>query len=160
MICVLKGVAAFLACALVVGLFLPSIEDRHSYHPKTLPVKVRVIDTDEHKPIEGAEVTFFRGRDTSLDDPEPQLDGRQLLSSGITDASGYVEIMGTFRGSARRQGDLWNGLDPKYHLDQRWLKVKALDRPVSYIQIDRGERDYDDDRPLEVIVVLNKAPAE
>jgi hypothetical protein len=160
--CMLKGVGAFVACGLLVALILPSIRGGGSYTPKNLSVKVKVIDTDEHKGVADAEVTFFRGRDVSLDDAEPHLDDfvENSLSVAVTDANGNAEVMGTFSAWASRTSNLMGGHDRWYRLGGGWLKVVATGRPVAFVPLDGnkfgGERDYENNEPLEVIVVVNK----
>ncbi len=161
--CILKGVGAFIVCGLLVAMFLPSIRSGGSYKAKKLPVKVKVIDTDEHTAIKGAEVTFFRGRDASLDDAEPRMSDFAENSSptGITDAHGRAEVVGVFRAWANRGANWTGGRDRWYRLGGGWLKVVAAGRPVAFVSLDGhrfgGERDYENDEPLEVIVVMNRA---
>ena len=161
--CILQGVGAFIACGLLAALFLPSIRAGGSYTPKKLTVKVRVIDTNERCPIEGAQVTFFRGRERSLTDSQPRLDdfAQNGLSSAVTDADGYAEVVGTFRAWASRRRS-WTGRDRWYRLGGGWLRVVVTGRPVAFVSLDGhnfgGERHYENNQPLEVIVVINTAP--
>ena len=54
--------------------------------------------------------------------------------------------------------------DAWYHLSGEWLKVVAPGRPPAYVWLNGhgfpSERDYNNDEPLEVVVVMNNNPRE
>jgi hypothetical protein len=154
--CYIRGFLAFALCAVVATLFLPAVRKSRLSDDKRLPVRVLVVDTDEEKPIEGAEVTFFRA--PGIENVAAQIEqvARQGLSGAVTGANGEATLTGTFRGWVNRGGGArW------YRVDDTWLKVTARGRPTAFVPLDHhfgGERDYENDAPLDVVVVLNKAP--
>ncbi|MCE9543955.1 MAG: hypothetical protein K8T25_00295 [Planctomycetia bacterium] len=160
----LKVAAAVVACLAAIALLLPSIGAYSSYTPKQLPVTVRVMDTDENRPVAGATVTFFRDRVTSLENVNLPESGLAVgnAPSAVTDANGKATLTGTFSGMAKRQGDFLRGRD-RYYVLGGWLKVVAKGRPVAMVWLNgqnvASRRDYDNNEPLEVIVVMNKLPA-
>lgn len=160
----LQGVAGFVACGLLVSLLWPNIRAGGSYHPKEVVIKVRVYDTDDHKPVDGAEVTFFRtSRTTDLAEPDPSESefAETAMTTSVTDQDGYADVVGTFNAWATRNPGF---MDRKkwYKLGGGWLKVTAPGRPVAFVALNGHgfgtERDYENDQPLEVIVVHNRAP--
>lgn len=169
--CFAKGFAACLLTCLVVALLVPTVRRLGPYTSKKLLIQVRVFDTDDNKPVKGAEVTFFQASSHTFNtDADQQIawiqnaeKSGETFPSAVTLSDGSAEVEGTFHALASRNPAWIIEHDRNYRLGGGWLKVSAPGRPVTYVPLNGqnfgGERDYDNDLPLEVFVVLNKAPA-
>lgn len=102
---------------------------------------------------------------TDLAEPDPRDSefSATAVSSAVSGHDGYAEIVGQFNaGATRNPGPM--GRKKWYKLGGGWLKVTAPGRPETFVALNGHgfgtEREYEDDRPLEVLVVLNRAPAQ
>jgi hypothetical protein len=161
------AVAIFVLCGLLAALLLPDVRGGGGYPAKQLPIKVRVIDTDGDVPVPGATVTFVGGNgDVDLATARPPLENDTgNTESAVTDDKGWAELMGTFSARDNRRGrSFFHRKRAWYFLTSSWLKVTAADRPTAYVWLNGhhfgGERPYEFDEPLEVIVVMNKVPMQ
>lgn len=152
-----------LAGVLVI-VAIPAVQVAKWVGHKTLPVEVRVIDTDTPDAVAGAEVTIFDGPQSPIEGPvsgrkpadfEPDPEA-QTTKRALTDANGIVRFEYAFW--AAGSDGLWD--DSGYVDTSRvWLRIRASDRPAALISLDRQSvrpRDIHDLTPIVVTVVLNK----
>ncbi len=158
--CFLKGAGAFVMCALPVALFLPSIHAGGAYRPKEVPVLVRVIDSSD-SPVNGAEVLFSQASTRGVSEATvADIQNKSAnVSSGITDENGQVTIRGRFRARDNRRGSPLERKKAWYFPSGEWVSVVTPDGRRAQVRLSNfgfsSEREYDNDIPLEVLVVIN-----
>ncbi|HEY4312992.1 MAG TPA: hypothetical protein VGN12_26305 [Pirellulales bacterium] len=165
--CALTGVAAFLFCVIVALIGVLGLAHRAKldgivglYHPKKLTIRIRVIDTDERLPVSGARISFVLRDWMHLSDALESFDKvRVFEQQQLTDGGGYVEIVREIPARSTRN----TSRNRELLFERCWLKGEAPGHPVVYLALEgcagAVDRGYDDDTPLQVLMVMNKTPS-
>ena len=147
---------------------IPALQVTKWVGRKTLPVEVRISDSDSLDVVVGAEVTMFDGPQSHMEGP---VSGRKLTDfvpdpespttkKALTDSDGIARFEYAFW-TAGSDGPWENS----GYVDTScvWVRILAPDRLMALVPLDRQSvrpRDIHDLTPIVVTVVLNKSAAD